>query len=117
MPDRRPVDPELLAHFTGKLEIRFSHRESDVIAAPLMGGLNDQVHIDVRLGKGFEQAGGDTGLIGNVGQTSGCPSTSSIPSTGPPAPGPLLLIGRAERLVIRVPGASLQLERTTRFTP
>ena len=33
-----------------------------------MGGLNDQVHIDSRLGEGFEQACGNPRLIGNVGE-------------------------------------------------
>ena len=58
----------LLAHCTGQLEIRFRHGEGDVIAAALMGGLNDQVHIDSRLGEGFKQACGNSRLIGNAGE-------------------------------------------------
>ena len=58
----------LLAHSAGQREIRFGHREGDVIAAAFMGGLNDQVHIDSRIGEGFKQSCGNTGLIGNVGE-------------------------------------------------
>ena len=46
-----------------------------------------------------------------------CPSSSSTPSTGRPSSSPSLPIGLGAPLVSRVPGASLQLERTTRGTP
>jgi len=52
----------------GILEIRFRHRESDVVAVALVGGLNDQIHIHIAGGEGFEQAGGDAGLIGHMGE-------------------------------------------------
>ena len=49
--------------------------------------------------------------------STACPSSSSAPSTGRPSSSPSLPIGRGVPLVRRVPGASLQLERTTKGTP
>ena len=49
---------------TGLLEIGFGDGEGDVVAAALVGGLNDQVHVDGGRGQRFEQTGRDAGRSG-----------------------------------------------------
>ena len=65
----REISPEALKQsgtdVLGPLQIRFRHGEGDVVAAALMGRLDDQINVDVRPGQRLEQTGGDAGLIGN----------------------------------------------------
>ena len=57
-----------LAHLAGQVQVCLGDGEGDVIAAALMGGLNDQIHIDAGVRQGFEQTGSDARLIGDVGE-------------------------------------------------
>ena len=57
-----------LAHRAGTVQLGFCHREGDVVAAALVGGLDDQIHVDARRREGLEQACGDAGLIRDVGE-------------------------------------------------
>ena len=58
----------LAAHQLGPIQISGRQREGDVVAAALLGGLHDQVHIQPRGAQGLEQQRGHPRPIGYMGE-------------------------------------------------